>query len=375
LENAIGADAGRRVDDLRSPAVAPPARSKPHGAREAIKARHLVDVVITCHNEGDFIGDAIKSVLLQTAVDRISSIVVVDSGSDERTQAILTALAGWDPRIRILRRPPSRLAANRNYAVSRSRGEYIAFLDADDAWEDTKLAKQLEILDNEKDFGLVYTGYYPFNGEISKEFRCFVRDLSAKKDLARSYFLHDPPIYPSSILIRRALYQNLNGFDESVEVFEDTEFFLRAARVCRFKGLSQPLFFKRYHGASITANRNELMAHHAFVAFRASALNERLLNLAPRRLSDRARKLANVHYYVGDLREARRMYALAVELAPLSFLAWCGLALVVLGGPAARSLLRPVISQRTAIFGSSDAAKRPPAWSPSPTDESHELEG
>jgi glycosyltransferase involved in cell wall biosynthesis len=331
-------------------------RSAPLAAARGERRAPTVDVVMTCCNEGEYIGEAVRSVLEQTAADRIGRILIVDSGSDQRTRDVLAQIEPWDPRIVIAYRGPCWVAANRNFGVAECEGDYVAFLDSDDAWELEKLAEQLRVLDAQPDIGVVYTGYFAFRGkQLSRAFPRKVADLDGKRDLPCALFLSESPISPSTVIVRRAVFQRIGGFDERVEVFEDTEFFLRAAQVCGFKALPQPLIFKRYHERSITANRGSLLPHNAFVALRAATLNERLFPLVPRHLSRRVRKLANVHYYTGDVQLARRLYGLAARLDPLSFMAWAGLALSTIGGGYTRGLLKVWLRRREAIFRPSGA--------------------
>jgi hypothetical protein len=157
--------------------------------------------------------------------------------------------------------------------------------------------------------------------------------------------LNDPPIIPSTVLLRRSLYHQCGMFDTAVRYFEDTDFFLRLAAHCRFVLVPTPLIYKRNRRTSITGERKDLMAHHAFVAFRAAADDPRLLPLVPRRLSERARKLGNHRFLMGDEAGAVKLLNLAVRLNLLNLRAWVSLtaaaifprlALRLLGGEARR---------------------------------------
>jgi glycosyltransferase involved in cell wall biosynthesis len=311
-----------------------------------------VSVLMTCFNEGPYITAAVDSVIAQTAGAMIDKILIMDDGSDQGTLDVLERLKLTDPRIEVRYCNRNGLPLNRNLAAQQCLSKYIAILDGDDLWAPKKLERQLQVMEADSMIGLIYTGYYLFSGlNPSEGLPCKVTNLYGHQDLTREYFLNDPPIVPSSSLMRRDRFEEAGMFDPGVRVFEDTEFFLRLSRICKFSAIDEPLIYKRMRGSSITGQRGVLMAHHAYIAFLAAASDPRLLPLVPKRLSQRARKLGNVYYYGDDVRAARQMYALAARLDPLSLLAWAGLLLSALGGRSVQRILRGLLKGRAAAFG------------------------
>ncbi len=105
------------------------------------EARPRVSVIIPTRDRAPLVGGAVKSALAQS-LPEIEVLVVVD-GPDDATEEVLRGID--DPRLRFEALPaPSGAAAARNAGVARARGEWIAFLDDDDAWLPEKLALQLE---------------------------------------------------------------------------------------------------------------------------------------------------------------------------------------------------------------------------------------
>jgi glycosyltransferase involved in cell wall biosynthesis len=312
-----------------------------------------VAVVLTCYNEGPYIGAAVRSVLDQTRASQIESIVIADDGSNPATVAVLRQIERWDPRICVIYGTGGAgLPAQRNLAIARTRAPLIAILDGDDLWTADKLERQLPGLADDDRVGLVYSGYYGFPADnLAAANRARVLDLSRSDDLTRDYFLHDPPIIPSTTLIRRSAFERCGGFDPAIRTFEDTDFYLRLSRVCRFAFVEQPLLYKRNHGASITGQRKDLMTHHAVVAFKAATDEPRLLPLVPRRLAERARKLGNHRFLFGDRAEARRLLSLAVRLDALNVRAWISWVTVRFFGRAASVLLASRLRARRAALG------------------------
>lgn len=280
-----------------------------------------VAVILTCFNEGAYIGEAVHSVLAQTAQDRIEQIVIADDGSRPDTIAQLKSIEEWDDRITVLYGSGGvGVAGQRCRAIAATSAPLLAILDGDDFWAENKLERQLPYFRNDQDLGLLYSDYFSFpDGAIDKARRAGVIDLSNEANLPAHYFLNDPPIMPSTILVRRSAYLACGGFDPQLRVFEDTEFCLRMAGVTKFALIDEPLIYKRYHGSSITGGRSDLMAHHAFVAFKAAANEPQLLGLIPKRLAERARKLGNQRFLQNDPQSASDLLALAIRLDPFNW--------------------------------------------------------
>jgi len=108
-----------------------------------------VSVVIPAYNAERYIGETLESVLAQTYRD--FEVVVVDDGSTDGTREIVR---GYGEPVRLVEQPNSGPAAARNRGVREARGEFIAFIDADDLWLPEKLALQVPLFDDEE-VGLV----------------------------------------------------------------------------------------------------------------------------------------------------------------------------------------------------------------------------
>ena len=201
----------------------------------------LVSVVVPFWNAGAFLEEAIASVTGQT----FSSweLLLVDDGGDDDSPAIAARYAERFPeRIRCLAhdgRANRGVAASRNLGVSHARGRYVAFLDADDVWLPTKLARQTAILDSEPEAAMVCGPslfWYGWTGRPEDAARDYVKDLRITpaglvrpptlliSSLTRGTFVANP----STILIRREALGRTGGFEESflgaVQTFEDDAF-------------------------------------------------------------------------------------------------------------------------------------------------------
>ncbi len=113
------------------------------GGCGATAARPAVTVVIAFHNEERFLASAIDTIRQQTMTDW--ELLLVDDGSTDGSPAIADAAAADLCRVRVLRHPgggKAGLPASRNLAVAAARASHLCFLDADDVWSPTKLARQ-----------------------------------------------------------------------------------------------------------------------------------------------------------------------------------------------------------------------------------------
>ncbi len=112
----------------------------------------LISCVIPAHDSAPVIGDAIASVLAQTY--RPLELIIVDAGSTDGTRAVAADQA---PEARLLCLDDISPPAARNAGIGAARGDYVAFLDADDTWTEDKLALQMEAFRARPDLDLTVT--------------------------------------------------------------------------------------------------------------------------------------------------------------------------------------------------------------------------
>src|SRR5256885_14948309 len=117
-----------------------------------------VSVVIPAHNAAPWLGDTVRSVLAQTYRD--FEVIVVNDGSTDSTG---TVTASFGQRIRCVEQPNQGLPAARNTGIRHARGDWIAFLDADDLWLKDKLERQMSVLTEAQNLTWVYCDAYMFD--------------------------------------------------------------------------------------------------------------------------------------------------------------------------------------------------------------------
>lgn len=264
-----------------------------------------VSVVVTCHNEAPFVGAAIKSVLDQTDSRRIGEVIVVDDGSTDASPDIINRLARDDPKVRYVRLEGNGVSAARNHAISLATGTYIAFLDGDDLWAPNKLEVQLPLLEADPSIGLVYADYDEFDSHQPDVIEhCYPRRyLRDHKNLLADYFVYDGPVMPSTMIARKSVLDEVDGFNPEFRVCEDTDICLRIAERYAFHHVPQALLKKRRHEGSLSNRQDRLWDNHVRITALFSRRNPVLSPLAHKRLSLRAAKVAWGMIEIGERRQ------------------------------------------------------------------------
>lgn len=200
-----------------------------------------VDVIIPLFNCASFIEHAILSV--QNQVKPVSKIIVVNDGSTDTGPLIVSNMARNDKRIILLNGPNQGLSAARNKGIRASSEAFIAFLDADDAWEPEKIAKELSVISNSP-YSFVHTQARAIDtsGQMI--------DVSLYKtnpNISPSFDNIRLGIYPvvgsaSSVLTRRELLFVAGLFDESQHFGgEDWDMWARLAQFGPVGLINEPL--------------------------------------------------------------------------------------------------------------------------------------
>ena len=134
-----------------------------------------VSIIMPAYNAGEFIEEAIQSVMNQSYTDW--ELIIVDDCSSDNTNAIVSEYAEKDSRIICEKNDVnSGAAVSRNRAIELATGDYMAFLDSDDVWNKDKLKKQVAFME-ENDFSFTCTSYNKINRN-SEDLGTVVKALS-----------------------------------------------------------------------------------------------------------------------------------------------------------------------------------------------------
>jgi glycosyltransferase involved in cell wall biosynthesis len=232
----------------------------------------MVSVIMIFLNAERFIEEAIESVLAQS-YDHWELLLVDDGSSDTGTEIARRYVTQHPGRIRYLQHPGHEnrgMSAARNLGIAHARGEYVAFLDADDVWLSCKLEHQVALIEAHPEAGLLCGAsqyWYGWTGRAADARRDRIVPVGAPQDT-----LHRPPalltlLHPlgrgaapcvSSLLLRRRVIVAVNGFEESFrgiyQLYEDQAFLTKVY-------LETPVFVSgrchdryRQHDASCVVN-------------------------------------------------------------------------------------------------------------------------
>ncbi len=177
----------------------------------------LISIVTPCYNASRFIGETIESVQKQTYINW--ELLIVDDGSKDNSEEIVYRYIKTDNRIKYFKLPQNTgsPAAPRNYAIEKAKGDFIAFLDADDLWKPDKLEKQIDFATCQN-CSIVYS-----DGEIIDENGRFVRNMRKVSKADYKHTLKHDELSCSAVLIKKEL---LNGCYFQKGAKEDLVFWL-----------------------------------------------------------------------------------------------------------------------------------------------------
>lgn len=210
-------------------------------AKEEINNNPLVSVIIIFLNAEKFIEEAIESVFAQT-YDNWELLLVDDGSSDKSTDIAVVYTKKYPEKVRYLDHEDHinrGMCATRNLGIHHAKGEYIAFLDSDDAWLPLKLEKQVQVLKSYTEVAMAYGPsqlWHSWTNRPEDESHDLILDLYIEPNsmveppvmLARLLRRETPVPLPSNLMVRREAAQRVGGFEEKFlgiyQLYEDSAF-------------------------------------------------------------------------------------------------------------------------------------------------------
>jgi glycosyltransferase involved in cell wall biosynthesis len=224
----------------------------------------LVSIVTPAFNAAAYLSETIASVRAQWYQNW--EWLIADDGSTDRTVSIIERAAAADPRIRLVRsQGPSGLAARaRNKAMDLARGEYFAFLDADDLWEPEKIEWQLIYMNDHPEVDGVCCWYDVFGDEEQVRNRSRMLNLRTDRICRRAELIEGCPFQTSTVLFHRRCYDLLGGMDEDARLrsMEDSEYFARLISNFEFHRLFETLTHYRQKNGNGSYSARTLSARN-----------------------------------------------------------------------------------------------------------------
>ena len=213
----------------------------------------LVSIIMPVHNGAQYLREAIASALAQDYASL--ELIVVDDGSTDETPAIL---ASFGSRITAIRQPNGGAAVARNAAIAIARGEYLAFLDADDLWLPSKLRTQVEYLAGHPHLDLVCSNWTVQTDNPVADIGHSVESADStafapqESEWIYNELLMDCIVHTTTVVMRRRLVERIGNFDVALRRGQDYDYWLRASRATPIHRLPQALSVYRLHGTNST---------------------------------------------------------------------------------------------------------------------------
>ena len=284
-----------------------------------------VSVIIPTYNRERFIGEAIHSVLSQTYPD--FEIIVVDDGSTDTTQEVVAGFG--DPRIRYIYQDNQWVVAARNRGINASSGEYLTFLDSDDALTEDALEKGVQILDKYPEVSFCYTQNYSIDesGRViglqkKRQEYSWVR---AGTEQIREFLVNGHHVGVCGTMIRRSCLLKVGLWDASFQHGSvDFDLLVRLAKKHNVAYIDEPGGSVRVHQNSITGVRDlpelektngrvfesvfqDPEIGHLFTELRSTAYFRLYLRLASVASARKDRKTCN-RYFIKALRVNKKEF-------------------------------------------------------------------
>ncbi len=197
----------------------------------------MVSIVIPTHNRSELLIKSVDSVLKQTYKDY--EIVIVSDGSTDGTRKIIQNKYKDIGNLHFYEYFPAKGGNHaRNYGINKSRGEYIAFLDDDDEWLDEKLALQMDVFEQNKRVGLVYTGV---NIIYANEGITYCSLPANEGDLSKRILIGNCIGTTSTVIIKKKVLEKTGIFDETLGALQDYDLWIRAANEAEVGVITKPL--------------------------------------------------------------------------------------------------------------------------------------
>ena len=204
----------------------------------------VVSFIMPLYNQQRFVAESIASVLGQTYRD--FELIVVDDASTDDSYESAKIYADIDSRVRLYRNDEN-LNSTKTYniAASHAKGQYIAVTSSDDLYKPDYLEKVLA-----SDADVAYTQYVIIDthGKVVSE-----RYKDGEFHFSYSALMKECYLFAGSMLVRRAIWENLGGYDESFECASDWDFSIRACKDHHIELVPEPLV--QYREKHLYSNR------------------------------------------------------------------------------------------------------------------------
>ena len=287
-----------------------------------------VSIITPTYNREGFIGEAVESVLSQTFAD--FELLIVDDGSTDSTEERLTPYRE-DPRVKYFQQENQGQSIARNLALQHAQGEFICFLDSDNAWVPDKLEKQLAVFERTPEVEVVYGDIITIDesgNELSRD------NMARHSGFVAFQMLKDNFVSMNTAMARRRCFDELGGMGGKRRVADDYDLWLRFSARYRFRYIPEYFAYYRVMGDQISSDKsgrfesNEAIIHDFRRQFPDVLPKAQFDEAFAFFYARKARYLAGV----GRRGQALRSILTALSYRPFYKAPWRSLAAVILKG-------------------------------------------
>jgi hypothetical protein len=268
-------------------------------------SKPLVSCLITNYNFAHLIERALESAFAQDYGVENLEIIVVDDGSTDDTVAVLEP---YRDRIRYVHKENGGLVSSVNRGIAEATGEYLALLDADDEWPADKVSRQVAILEERPEVGLVYSDMEIIDGEGKVLEPSYFATLDLMPVRGRIYGAQLARNYPAggAMLFRASLTSSFHPLDERL-VAHDWPIANALSRKHEVAYVDAPLYRYRQHGGNmnlgITAEERRRLDARENVIRRSGLMDVRPGEATDDELAEAVEILLRIHTSIGSLRD------------------------------------------------------------------------
>ena len=208
----------------------------------------IVSIIMNCHNGESFLKQSIDSIINQSFKNW--ELIFFDNVSDDNSLEIVESFN--DKRIKVFKSEKFiNLYHARNEAIQKAKGKYICFLDTDDYWERNKIEEQVNFLENNSNFEMVYSNFYTIKKDNTKYIQNNYNLPEGKivKDLLKKY-----SIGILTACIKKKIFENIL-FDEKTNIIGDFDFFVKLSCDYNIGCIQKPLAFYRDHENNLSKKK------------------------------------------------------------------------------------------------------------------------
>ena len=209
-----------------------------------------ISVIIPTYNRESSIEAAVRSVINQTYSNL--EIIIIDDGSTDNTEQIISNIQ--DDRITYHRQENGGASKARNTGVALATSDIIAFHDSDDIWRPEKLESQMNYWNEHPQYEFIYCGFVMHCNDGSVINAPVYQDGTKLSGNIFDTLLIKNMVGTPAMLMKKEVFEEVNGFDTSLPCFEDWDLALRIARNHQLGFVDKPLFDSFQTEGSVSTN-------------------------------------------------------------------------------------------------------------------------